>query len=475
MRMRERTFLTQDIERGPSGPKVGAFFDVDGTLLAGFSALAFWRDRLLSGQMSLSDVSENLLAFVGFQRGRVGFSGILAAWSGILRGTEEADLIATGERLFDKELAALVYPESRALVTAHLRKGHSVAIVSAATRYQVEPLARDLGIEHVLCTQLEVEDGKFTGHYISPACWGEGKASAVREFAARDGVDLEQSYFYSDAAEDLPLFEIVGKPRPTNPDARLRKIADHRAWPVRSFNSRGRPSFANVVRTVLATSSGATAFLLGLPLAFVTGRPKELIDFSLAAWGDLGTALAGIDLRVEGEEHLWSDRPAVFIFNHQSALDVLLLAKLLRRDYVGVAKKELRRVPFLGALAAFTGTIFVDRADSKSAIRALQPAVDALRAGTSLAIAPEGTRTPTPRLAPFKKGAFHMAMQARVPIVPIVIKNALDALPKHALVIRPATVEVVVHPPIPTRDWSRDTLDDRIAEIRRLYEETLAS
>ena len=473
--MRERTFLTQEIERGPAGPKVGAFFDVDGTLLAGFSAMAFWRDRLLSGQMSLADVRENLLAFVGFQRGRIGFSGMLAAWSGMLRGTPEQELVETGERLFDSELAALVYPESRALVTAHLRRGHTVAIVSAATRYQVEPLARDLGIEHVLCTRLEVDDGKFTGRYISPACWGEGKAGAVQELATRDGVDLAESYFYSDAAEDMPLFEIVGKPRPTNPDARLARIAEHRAWPVRTFKSRGRPGIAEVVRTVLATSSGVTAFMLGLPLAFVTGRPKELIDFSIAAWGDLGTALAGIELEVVGEQHLWSDRPAVFIFNHQSALDVLLLCKLLRRDFVGVAKQELRRVPLLGTFAAWTGTVFVDRKNSKSAIAALQPAVDALRGGTSLAIAPEGTRTPTPRLAPFKKGAFHMAMQARVPIVPIVIKNALDALPKHALVIRPATVEVVVHPPISTRDWTRDTLDERIAEIRRLYEETLAS
>jgi putative phosphoserine phosphatase/1-acylglycerol-3-phosphate O-acyltransferase len=67
-----------------------------------------------------------------------------------------------------------------------------------------------------------------------------------------------------------------------------------------------------------------------------------------------------------------------------------------------------------------------------------------------------------------------MAMQARVPIVPIVIKNALDALPKHGLVIRPTRIEVVVHPPIPTRGWKRETLDERIAEIRRLYEETLA-
>jgi putative phosphoserine phosphatase/1-acylglycerol-3-phosphate O-acyltransferase len=472
--MRAGTFLTEEIERGPAGPKVGAFFDVDGTLLSGFSGMAFWRDRLLSGQMSAADLSENALAWVGFQRGQIGFSGILAAWSGMLRGTPEQELVDTGERLFNSELAALVYPESRALVAAHLRRGHTVAIVSAATRYQIDPLARDLGIERVLCTKLEVDDGHFTGRFLRPACWGEGKAEAVRALAAEEGLDLAQSYFYSDAAEDLPLLELVGRPRPTNPDRRLTRIAERRVWPMRRFASRGRPSFADVVRTGLAMASSGLALALGLPLALITGRPKAALDFALGAWGDLGTALAGIELRVRGEEHLWSSRPCVFIFNHQSSLDVLLLCKLLRRDFVGVAKQELRRIPVLGEIAALLGTVFIDRANSSAAIQALQPAVDALRSGTSLAIAPEGTRAPTPRLGRFKKGAFHMAMQARVPIVPIVIRNALDALPKSGLVVRPATVDVVVLPPVSTRDWTRESLDAHIEDVRQLYEEVLA-
>src|SRR5258706_647241 len=367
--MRAGTFLTEEIERGPAGPKVGAFFDVDGTLLSGFSGMAFWRDRLLSGQMSAADLSENALAWVGFQRGQIGFSGILAAWSGMLRGTPERELAETGERLFNSELAALVFPESRALVEAHLRRGHTVAIVSAATRYQIDPLARDLGIERVLCTRLEVDDGHFTGRFVRPACWGEGKADAVRALAAEEGLDLAQSYFYTDAAEDLPLLELVGRPRPTNPDRRLTRIAERRIWPVRRFASRGRPSFADVVRTALATASSGLALALGLPLALITGRPKAALDFALGAWGDLGTALAGIELRVRGEEHLWSSRPCVFIFNHQSSLDVL---------------------------------------------------------------------------------------------------------PKSGLVVRPATVDVVVLPPISTRDWTRESLDEHIEDVRQLYEEVLA-
>jgi putative phosphoserine phosphatase/1-acylglycerol-3-phosphate O-acyltransferase len=192
-----------------------------------------------------------------------------------------------------------------------------------------------------------------------------------------------------------------------------------------------------------------------------------------ALWGDLATSLAGVDLRVEGEEHLWSHRPAVFIFNHQSGLDAPLMLKMVRRDATGVAKKEILNNPIFGPLFSAGGAVFVDRADSKKAIEALAPAVDALKQGLSLIIAPEGTRQKTPRLGRFKKGAFHMAMQAGVPIVPVVFRNVLDALPKDALVIHPAIVEAVVLPPIDTSSWTRETLDDEIEKIRNQYIEVM--
>jgi putative phosphoserine phosphatase/1-acylglycerol-3-phosphate O-acyltransferase len=190
-------------------------------------------------------------------------------------------------------------------------------------------------------------------------------------------------------------------------------------------------------------------------------------------WGDLATSLAGIDVRVEGEEHLWSQRPAVFIFNHQSGIDALLMIKLLRRDMTGVGKQEVRWNPVFGPLFAAAGMVFIDRGDTARAIEALAPAVEALREGRSLAIAPEGTRSLTPRLGRFKKGAFHIAMQAGVPIVPVVFRNALDALPKHGVVVRPATIEAVVLPPVETRDWVRENLEAEIEAIRQRYLEVL--
>jgi putative phosphoserine phosphatase/1-acylglycerol-3-phosphate O-acyltransferase len=138
-----------------------------------------------------------------------------------------------------------------------------------------------------------------------------------------------------------------------------------------------------------------------------------------------------------------------------------------------VAKQEIKRNPIFGPLFSAAGVVFIDRDDTKKAIEALAPALEALRQGRSIAIAPEGTRQKTPRLGKFKKGAFHLAMQAGVPIVPVVFRNVLDALPKDGIVIHPATIEAVVLPPIDTSSWTKATLDDEIEAIRNRFIEVL--
>ncbi len=471
--MFERSELTSEILDGPSGPHIAAFFDVDRTLLAGFSVSEFIRDGIVSGRMGARGMLETAIAIAQFGLGQIGFSSFVARTSTGLRGTPEMEFAAIGERIFRERLAANVYPESRALVQAHLKKRHTVAVVSSATRYQIDPLAEDLGIRHVLCTRLAVKDGKFTGEVLKPTCYGEGKAIAARELASAHGVDLEESYFYTDSDEDLPLLAIVGKPRPTNPSGRLREIAVKRGWPMRNFTSRGTPGATEILRTSLAVGGLLPSVLLGLPALLLDGSWRRTVNVAASVWGEIGTAIAGVDVQVQGEGHLWSHRPAVFIFNHQSAIDMLLLCKLLRRDFIGIAKKEVRRNPIFGPVFAMAGAVFIDRANHEQAVRALEPAIDALRRGLSIAIAPEGTRSPTPKLGRFKKGAFHLAMAANVPIVPIVFKNALDALPKHAMFIRPATVETVVHKPIATGDWTPENLRQKIAAIHRLYQRTL--
>lgn len=465
--------LTREIAEGPSGTRIGAFFDVDRTLVAGFSVVEFIRDAIVTGRMRPSEIFETATAIAQFQLGQIGFSSFVAGTSTSLKNVLEDEFADIGERVFRNRLAASVYPESRALVQAHLKKRHSVAMVSSATRYQIDPLARDLGIRHVLCTRLEVERGRFTGEVLKPTCYGEGKAVAAREFAATHGVDLEESYFYSDSEEDLSLLAIVGHPCPTNPNGRLREIALKRGWPIRDFTSRGTPGPTAILRTSLAVGGIVPALLLGLPAFLLDGSWRRTVNVAASVWGEIGTALAGVDVQIKGEDHLWSHRPAVFTFNHQSAIDMLLLCKLLRRDFVGIAKQEVRRNPIFGPLFALAGAVFVDRANHDQAVRSLEPAIDALRRGLSIAIAPEGTRSSTPKLGRFKKGAFHLAMAARVPVVPIVFKNALDALPKHAVFVRPATVEAVVLKPIPTDNWTPQNLEQKIAAVHRLYQRTL--
>lgn len=465
--------ITREIRKGPSGPKVGAFFDVDHTLLASFSAFAFFRERLMSGRVSPREVIDQVAGGIGFAIGRIGFSGLMAASTAMYRGLSEQFLEELGDEVFQKHLATEIYPEARALVRAHRGMGHTVAIVSSATPYQVDPLAHELEIEHVMCTRLEVVDGVFTGRVLHPSCWGEGKALAAQQLARELDLDLERSYFYSDSDDDLPLLELVGNPRPLNPNRRLAQIAAERGWPARSFHSRGTPAGSEIVRTGLALWSVVPTLASALPIGLLNRSRRQTANLVIGAWGDLAMALAQIDLRVEGEDHLWSQRPAVYIFNHQSAIEMLLISRMLRRDFVGVAKKELRWNPLFGPLAAMAGTVFVDRLNHEQAVEALKPAVRALRHGLSIVIAPEGTRSTTPRLGRFKKGAFHIAMQAGVPIVPIVFRNTLDAMPKGAYVIRPATVEAVVHPPISTRDWTRESVDRHLDEIRGLFLETL--
>ena len=465
--------LTEEIRTGPSGSHIGAFFDLDQTLFAGFSATAFTRDQIKSGKLSPRDFVDSLRATLSFALGRTGFSTFVSATAAVYRGIDESVLEEAGQHAFDEYLVTEIYPESRAIVKAHQEMGHTVAIITSATRYQAQPVANELGIEHMLYTRLGVENGVMTGGVIRPTCYGEGKAEAARSLTAKYNLDLEQSYFYSDSHEDLPLFDIVGRPRPLNPTRKLAQIAKERQWPLRRFTSRGTPTVGDVIRTGLIYGTLAPSVGFGLVTGLLNRSKREGLNVTGAVWGDLAASLAGIDLRVEGEEYLWSHRPAVFIFNHQSGLDMILMLKLLRRDFTGVAKQELHHNPIFGPLFTAAGVAFVDRSDTVKAIEALGPALEALRHGRSLIMAPEGTRSTTPKLGPFKKGAFRLAMEAGVPIVPVVFRNVLDALPKGGWVVRPAVIEAVVLPPIDPSHWTLETLDHEIGKIRNRYIEVL--
>ena len=472
--MSVHTDVTHDIEQLPEGPRIGAFFDFDGTLIAGFSATVFLKEQIRRGDLSPYQLVELLSAISQFSLGSMGFSGLMTSAAKFMRGVREDDYIEFGQELYEQQIARKIYPESRAMVQAHMARGHTVAVISSATPYQVEPMARDLDIKHVICSRYEVKDGVFTGGIERPLCFGPGKVEAAEELSRDYGIDLDQSYFYSDSDDDLELLERVGYPQPLNPNSKLAAIAEHRGWPVRRFKSRGQPQITDYLRSIAATVSLIPTAAAGLPIWALTGSKSEARNFATSLFADVSSALIGLNLVVRGEYHLWENRPAVFVFNHQSKVDVVIMAKLLRRDIAGVGKKEIKSMPLIGKTLELAGTIFIDRENSASAIEAMKPLVDAMRnQGKSVAIAPEGTRSITPRLASFKKGPFHLAMQAGVPVVPVVIHNSGDVAPKGDFVFRPATVEVDVLPPVDTSDWRRESIEEHVAEIRGMFLDAL--
>ena len=466
--------VTREVDEGPEGPHIGALFDFDGTLIAGFSVFSFLREQMRQGQLSRREALSMVGAGAGYAAGQRGFSGLLVASALLLREREVSRLEALGEDVFVRHIAKVIYPEARGLVEAHQARGHTVAIISSATRFQVAPAAAELGIEHVLCSEFEEHDGKLTGEVIRPICFGAGKVAAAERLAAKTGISLDHSFFYTDSQDDLPLLERVGKPRPLNPNARLVEVAEREGWPIRRFASRGRPRATDVLRTAAATGSMFSSFVAGLPIWALTGSRREGQNFSMSLFADVASALIGLNLDVKGEYHLWRHRPAVFVFNHQSQADVVIVARLLRRDVAGVGKKEIAKVPVLGQIMQLTGTVMIDRSDPQKAVASIRRMVDTIRIERkSIAIAPEGTRTVTTRLGEFKKGAFHLAMQAGVPVIPIVIRNAIDVSPKGDFLFHPATVAVEVLPPVDTSDWTAETIDTHVAEVRQLFLDTL--
>jgi putative phosphoserine phosphatase/1-acylglycerol-3-phosphate O-acyltransferase len=468
--------LIDAVHAAPRGARIAACFDYDGTVISGYSAAAFYRHRLRHLEIGPSELVRTLLLARRGVSSDEEFGAFLEVSLGAWRGRREEEIAELAERLFRHDIASHLHLEAWRLAEAHHAMGHTIVLASSATRYQVEPMARELGADHVLCTQIEVRDGILTGHTVGPIRWGEGKAAAVRELARARRLTLSRSFAYSNGTEDLPFLESVGHPVAVEPEDGLKAEAERRGWPVlRCVPRGGTPGPKRVARTALFYYGMAASFGVGIGIGALAGSRRTMLDFTTGVGTEIGLALAGVQVDVlRGEEHLWSARPCVFVFNHQSKLDPIIIARLLREGVTGVAKKEVANVPGFGQLFRLAGVAFIDRGDSGQARRALEPVIARMREeGLSLAMAPEGTRSLTPRLGPFKRGAFHIAMQAGVPVVPIVIRNAGEVMWRGAQTLGSGRVEVVVLPPIDTSDWSRETVAAHTSRTRDQFLDVL--
>jgi HAD superfamily hydrolase (TIGR01490 family) len=217
-------------------PRVGALFDMDKTLIAENSGSLYMRYRYKRGEISGVDLLKGIGAYVQYKIGILDIRNWTKKMMVQFRGQSERELEEQAKLWFDEMVARTIYPEAEELVRKHEAAGHVIAIVSGATKFVVRPLARRLGIEHLLYTRLEVEDGYFTGRVIEPICFEEGKIYWLQQFTEEHGIDLARSYFYTDSITDLPLLDLVGHPVATNPDPLLYRTAVKRRWTVRFFD-----------------------------------------------------------------------------------------------------------------------------------------------------------------------------------------------------------------------------------------------
>lgn len=254
----------------PSTRRPAAFFDLDKTVIAKSSTLAFSRSFYEGGLISRRSVLRSGYAqfvyLVGgadhdqMERMRRYLSDLATGW----HVQTVRDIVAeTLHTIVDP----LVYDEALSLIEEHRASGHGVVIVSTSGSEVVTPIGEMLGADRIIATVMVQEDGRYTGD-IEFYAYADHKASAIRELAQREGYDLAASYAYSDSITDLPMLEAVGNPKVVNPDKALRKTAVARGWPVLDFTRpvklRKRVPFESRRGTVAAVALGAGAAAAGV-------------------------------------------------------------------------------------------------------------------------------------------------------------------------------------------------------------------
>ncbi len=224
------------VDSPKSESRVAAFFDMDKTLIAENSGSIYMKRQFEKGEIDSWELAKGLWAYFQYKAGFLDILSWMRSTALDLEGQAEDDLARIGRELFESSIGSLIYPEARSCVRAHHARGDLVCIVSGSTQYVIEPVAKELQVDHVVCTRLEAERGIFTGQVLEPICFGEGKIDLLQSFIEIESVDLARSWFYTDSVTDRPLLELVGHPMIVNPDPLLYALARRRRWPVRFFD-----------------------------------------------------------------------------------------------------------------------------------------------------------------------------------------------------------------------------------------------
>lgn len=412
-------------------PRSAAIFDLDRTLLSGASGPVISEALRDAGVLPPGKVPGESLLFGLFNLVGENWPTMLLTRQGAraAKGWSVQAVRGAGEAAAE-ELERRVLPYARGLLAQHHDEGRLLVLATTTPHDLIAPLAKRLGIDHVIATHYrndgETYDGTIDGEFV----WGKGKAREVRHWAETEGIELAESYGYSDSYYDVPMLSLVGHPHAVNPDPRLALIAPLRRWPVVWFDvPPGVPK--------LGWLEPQTALL-----QFV--RP-ELFPF--------------VRFRIYGTEHIPTSGAAILVGNHRSYFDPVAIGMALGKQGRPVrflGKKEVFDAPIVGDVARAMGGIRVDRGTGSDA--PIKAAEDALEAGDLVAIMPQGT---IPRGKEFfnpvlkgRWGAMKLAHATGVPVIPIGLWGTEKVWPRSSRVplvqnvLDPPTVTIRVGPPV---------------------------
>ena len=450
-----------------------AFFDLDRTLLAGASGEVFSHAMREAGLVTRSIPGENLLYKLFNTIGETLPSMALARQAVTFAKGRQRSVVQHAASGAADALAALVQPLAAPLFAEHRAAGRQLVMATTTPYDLVKPLADLLGLDDVVATRYGLNaDGTYDGTLDGPFVWSAGKLSAVRDWAVAHGVDLAESFAYSDSVYDTPLLAAVGHPFVVNPDPRMKLMAAARRWPTLDLSAA-----ADLTKDV---SSMAKIPVVNMEIQRLALSFTHPLFFPYAKF------------RISGTDNIPASGPAIIVGNHRSYFDSAALAVTIAqtdRTVRFLGKKEVFDAPAVGQLAAAMGGIRVDRGTGSD--EPLQAAAEALANGDLVAMMPQGT---IPRGKAFydpqlkgRWGAARLAALAKVPVIPVGLWGTEKVWPRSARVpnmlnlVAPPTVTVTVGSPVKLGHRSPDADTKRImkalmdllpAESREQHEPT---
>jgi putative phosphoserine phosphatase/1-acylglycerol-3-phosphate O-acyltransferase len=436
-----------------AAPSGAAFFDLDRTLLAGASGEVFSHAMRAAGLVSRSIPGEKLLYRLFNAVGENLPSMALARQGATLAKGKVQATVQRAAAEVAPQLVAMVQPLAATVFAEHRAAGRPVVLATTTPYDLVKPFADLLGLDGVVATRYGVNaDGTYDGTLAGPFVWSSGKLAAVREWAEQAGIDLAESYAYSDSVYDTPLLAAVGHPYVVNPDPRMVLMAAARRWPTIDLS--------------VASPGDAAHGMAKIPVVNL-----EIQRLALSFTHPLFFPYAKFE--ISGVEHIPADGPAILVGNHRSYFDSAAIAMAIaqtNRTVRFLGKKEVFDAPVIGQIASAMGGIRVDRGTGSE--EPLLAAKEALDRGDVVAIMPQGT---IPRGAAFydpvlkgRWGAAKLAAMSKAPVIPVGLWGTERVWPRSARVpnilnvVDPPTVTVTVGPEVPLMYRSADTDTKRI-------------